>query len=135
MIGDKEAIFALQMCHLLSHLSEKDYPLLAKCLQAAVNFKDETGLNIFKKTRPPTTVSDLKRFFLKGPRAIIPNLPHPQVRKTRNGSHAYTTLTEVIAHLLASNTAVEQFSFSADVCLDEGHILTEPNPPTIAVAS
>jgi hypothetical protein len=113
-ISDEEASFTLSLSTLLLKLTEEERKLLARCMEQAINSKDKE-LSIFKNTNCPYTTRQFDRLYLSGKNAVIPNLPHPVVETTPDGSHAFTRLSDVIANLLAEGTPVEKFHFEARV--------------------
>ena len=60
-------------------------------------------------------MKDLQDVYLNGKNAIIPNLPQVVAHTTKDGTHAYTKLSDVIANMLASHTRVDKFWFEAKV--------------------
>ena len=130
-ITDAEAKFSITFCNLLLKLSKHERKMLSECMVAAVNSKDKE-LNIFEKTRVPTSTNDFNKIYLTGANAIISNLPHPTPNTTKDRTHAYTTLTDVIANMLAEGTPVEQFHFSANLCLQPEHLCNDQSKPTVS---
>jgi hypothetical protein len=107
-ISDGEAEFALVLCDLLQRLTDEERELLAKCMQYA--FNATTKSSVFQATNCPLTLDDFRRCYLNKKNAIIPNLPHPVTHMTSDRTHSYTTLTDVIANMLAAATPVEDFA-------------------------
>jgi hypothetical protein len=60
-----------------------------------------TPYNIFRVTRLPTKYSEIRKFYLEGKDAIIPNLPCPKARMLEDGVHAYISPLEIVSHYLA----------------------------------
>jgi hypothetical protein len=56
--------------------------------------------NIFRITRLPTKFSEIRKFYLEGKDAIIPNLPCPKARMLEDGFHAYVSPLEIVSHYL-----------------------------------
>lgn len=113
-ITDGEAKFALKFSSLLLKLTDDEMELLAYCMTEAVK-SEQPKLSVFKKTRCPCTVDDFNKRYLDGKNAIIPNLPHPVINTTPDGTHAYTRLEDVIANLLAFDTPIDQFQCGATI--------------------
>lgn len=57
------------------------------------------------KTRLPTTGADIRKLYVRGKHALLPNLPRPKVQMV--GSHAYVSLTDCIADLLGHGCSVD----------------------------
>ena len=137
-ITDGEVEFSLDVCTLLLRLTEEEQELFAKCMEAAVNSKEEER-TVFKTTRCPDCKSDFDLYYTgkrkrKSVKPIIPSLPHPVPKTTPDGTHAYTRLEDVVAHLLAEGTPVEQFYFSAKVCLHPEEYVNPADPPTVSTS-
>jgi hypothetical protein len=136
-VTKEEAKFSMTMTMLLTELTNKQQEALAECmLQAATTAKD-ADLSIFKSTRVPVSMQDFKDFYLTSRNAISNNLPHPRVRETEDGNHAYVTLTDVIGYMLASGTEVDKFHFEAASYLDGIHNAVfddDNNPATISTS-
>ena len=113
-VSTEEANFSLKITKLLTELTKTQQHCLAECLLQAANSKDKS-LSIFNHTRVPTSVDDFNDFYLSGPNSVNMNLPHPVIKKTPDGNHAYVTLMEVIAHMCASATEVDKFHFETDL--------------------
>ena len=109
----EEVTFFLKMALLLSQLTQQQQTLLADILLIATNSKD-AKLSIFKTTRVPTTTDDFNSIFLSKKNAIIPNLPHPVIKTTKDGTHAYVSLVDVVANELANATTFDDYFFSDD---------------------
>ena len=107
-VSDNEAIFALEVSQLVSGLSGSEQRLFAKILFQVSNAHNEE-LTIFRKTRPPTSMTDIENMFVKGKNAILRNLPHPIVNKSEDESHAYVNIVDVLANMLAQATTMERF--------------------------
>jgi hypothetical protein len=60
-----------------------------------------TPYNIFRVTRLPTKYSEIRKVYLEGKDAIIPNLPCPKARMLEDGVHAYISPLEIVSHYLA----------------------------------
>ena len=126
-VTDAEAHFALLISNLLLQLSESQRRLLAECLLHATN-SGSKELSIFKKSRVPTSEEDFQLLYLTGKNAIIPNLPHPVPVSTPDGTHAYATLTDVLANELAKGTEFDKFYF------DSNQFIPPPSPGTEIVS-
>ena len=57
------------------------------------------------RTRLPTTGDDIRKLYVRGKHAVLPNLPRPKVQMV--GSHAYVSLTDCIADLLGHGCSVD----------------------------
>lgn len=78
-------------------------------------------------------MEDFTDIYMTASTAIIPNLPHPVVKKSEDGSHAYIGIKDMIANLLAANTPVDQFNYEAQFKINgPSFIPTEPDPPTVS---
>ena len=113
-ITDQEAKFTLQITKFLNELTQDQQKTFADLMLQAVNSKNPE-LNIFVNTRAPTSKKDFNQFYLTGPNSVNENLPLPVVKKTQDGLHACVSLIEVIAHLCATATEVDEMSFEADL--------------------
>ena len=74
----------------------------------------DSKLSIFVETRVPTCVQDFNDIFLKKSNSIIPNLPHPVVNKTQDGSHAFISLIDLLANEMADATSYDKNEFEKD---------------------
>jgi hypothetical protein len=119
-----EARFSLLMAKLLCQLTKTQHGLLAEILTFASNAKDDEK-SIFKGTRLPITVGDFEYLYISGPNSILCNLPHPVPKCTEDKTHAYVTLTDVIANELAAGTSFDDFRFESSVKLE--HLTEDPN--------
>ena len=113
-ITEDEAMFSLRITKFLGELSTAQRRSFAEFMFLAANSRDEQ-LSIFQKTRLPISVEDFNDLYLSGKNSVSTNLPHPVIRKTPDGSHAHVSLTEVVAHMLASATEVDEFYFESDL--------------------
>ena len=86
-VSNAEAWFSLTISNLLIQLTESQRELFAQCMLHAANSK-HPQLSIFKHTRVPTSEDDFQKFYLSGPNAIVPNLPHPIPKATTDGTHS-----------------------------------------------
>ena len=125
-VSDEEARFCLQLSSLLVQLTDHQRDLLAKVLITAGNNGNER-LSIFHNIRLPTTAGDFERLFLTGRNALIPNLPHPVAQSVDSGSHAYVSLTDLLANELAKATRYDDFEFLAKL-----HVLPSNSVPSIS---
>ena len=75
-VSNAEARFSLTISNLLIELTESQRELIAQCMLHAANSK-HPHLSIFEHTHVPTSEDDFQKFYLSGPNAIVPNLPHP----------------------------------------------------------
>ena len=72
-------------------------------------------LSIFGHTRVPTSEDDFQKFYLSGPNAVVPNLPHPIPKTTADGTHSFVGLTDLLANELAKATTFDKFYFESNV--------------------
>lgn len=129
-VSMEEARFALLMATLISQLTRAQQELLAEILALASNAR-ETERSVFNSTRVATTVKDFDDLYISGPNSIVCNLPHPVAKCIPDKSHAYVTLTDVIANEMASSTSFDEFFFEANVKLEN---LTD-NPATLSTTT
>jgi hypothetical protein len=61
----------------------------------------ERSYDVFRVTRLPTHFSEIRKFYLEGKDAIIPNLPCPKAIMLEDEVHAYISPMEIISHYLA----------------------------------
>ena len=110
ILTEEEAKFHLIAAQFATEITSSQRKTLAYLLQQAAVSKDR-DLSIFSQTRVPVTEGDFHDFYLTKKAAILPNLPHPAIKTTADGSHAYVSLKEVIAHMLAMGRETERFYF------------------------
>lgn len=115
----EEVNFYLKMSQLLTQLTQQQQKLLAEILLQASNAKDKE-LTIFKTTRVPTSVEDFEEIFLSKKNSIIRNLPHPMIKTTANGTHAFVSLIDVVANEMANATKFDEFLFN-DIVENTSH--------------
>ena len=72
-------------------------------------------LSIFDHTCVPTSEDDFQKFYLSGPNAIVPNLPHLIPKTTTDGTHSFVGLTDLLANELAKATTFDKFYFESNV--------------------
>ena len=113
-VSNAEARFSLTISNLLIQLTESQRELFAQCMLQAANSK-HPHLSIFQHTRVPTSEGDFQKFFLSGPNAIVPNLPHPIPKTTTDGSHSFVSLTDLLANELAKATTFDKLYFESNV--------------------
>ena len=92
-VSNTEAWFSLTISNLLIQLTESQRELLAQCMLHAANSK-HPQLSIFGHTRVPTSEDDFQKFYLSGPNAVVPNLPHPIPKTTADGTHSFVGYAE-----------------------------------------
>ena len=114
LVSNTEAQFSLTISNLLIQLTESQRELFAQCMLHASNSK-HPQLSIFKHTRVPTSEEDFQKFYLSGPNAIVPNLPHPIPKTTTDGTHSFVCLTDLLANELAKATTFDKFYFESTV--------------------
>ena len=113
-VSNAEAQFSLSISNLLIQLTESQRELFAQCMLHAANSK-HPHLSIFERTRVPTSEDDFQKFYLSGPNAIVPNLPHPIPKTTTDGTHSFVGLTDLLANELAKATTFDKFCFESNV--------------------
>ena len=113
-VSNAEAQFSLTISNLLIQLTESQRELFAQCMLHAANSK-HPHLSIFEHTRVPTSEDDFQKFYLSGPNAIVPNLPHPIPKTTTDGTHSFVGLTDLLANELAKATKFDKFCFESNV--------------------
>jgi hypothetical protein len=113
----QEVNYFMKLTLLLTQLTEVQQKLLAEILLLTSTSKD-SKLNIFSETRVPTCVDDFNDIFLKKDNAIIPNLPHPVVNTTLDGSHAFVSLIDLLANEMADATSYDKLEFEKEYVND-----------------
>ena len=113
-VSNAEAWFSLTISNLLIQLTESQRKLFAQCMLHAANSK-HPQLSIFKHTHVPTSEDDFQKFYLSGPNAIVPNLPHPIPYATTDGTHSFVGLTDFLANELAKAATFDRFYFESNV--------------------
>ena len=71
-------------------------------------------LSIFRHTHVPTLVEDFQNFYLSGPNAVVPNLPHPIRKTTADGTPAFVGLTDLLTNEFAEATTFDKFYFESN---------------------
>ena len=105
-VSNAEAWFSLTISNLLIQLTESQRELFAQCMLHAANSK-HLQLSIFEHTHVPSSEDDFQKFYLSGPNAIVPNLPHPIPKTTTDGTHSFVGLTDLLANELAKATTFD----------------------------
>ena len=113
-VSNAEAWFSLTISNLLIQLTESQRELFAQCMLHAANSK-HPQLSIFGHTCVPTSEDDFQKFYLSGPNAVVPNLPHPIPKTTADGAHSFVGLTDLLANELAKATTFDKFYFESNV--------------------
>ena len=113
-VSNAEAWFSLTISNLLIQLTESQRELFAQCMLHAAS-SQHPQLSIFEHTRVPTSEDDFQKFYLSGPNAIVPNLPHPIPKTTTDGTHSFVGLTDLLANELAKATTFDKFYFESNV--------------------
>lgn len=131
-ISKEEAQFHLSFASLLTSLSHAEQEKLAFCLPHIANSHSDSDNNIFKRTRAPLSENDFQTTYLRGPTAIIPNLPHPVIRTTDDGTHAYVSLRDVIADMLGKGTPVDEFGQNDESGLYSARVKFASDDPCIS---
>ena len=110
-VSNAEARFSLTISNLLIQLTESQKELFAQCMLHAANSK-HPHLSIFEHTRVPTSEDHFQKFYLSGPNAIVPNLPHPIPKTTTDGTHSFVGLTDLLANELRKQQHLINFTLS-----------------------
>ena len=111
---NEEARFLLTSLSLLIQLTKSQRELFAECMLKAANSKHPL-LSIFGNTRVPTSEDDFQNFYLSGPNAVVPNLPHLIPKTTTDGTHAFVELSDLLANELAKATLFDKFYSQSNV--------------------
>ena len=107
-ISVEEVKFCLNMTSLLSRLTGQERKQLANIMFDAVN-ANNTEKSIFKTIRLPTSTEDFNTIFVSGKHSILQNIPRPVVQTTPDKTHAYVSLIDVIANMMAANLPMDRF--------------------------
>ena len=113
-VSNAGAWFPLTILNLLIQLTESQRELFAQCMPHAANSKHPL-LSIFGHTCVPTSEDDFQNFYLSGPHAVVPNLPHPIPKTTADGTHSFFGLTDLLANELTKVTTFDKFYFESNV--------------------
>ena len=113
-VSNAEAWFSLTISNLLIQLTKSQRELFAQCMLHAANSK-HPQLSIFGHTCVPTSEDDFQKFYLSGPNAVVPNLPHLIPKTTADGTHSFVGLTDLLANELVKATTFEKFYFESNV--------------------
>ena len=113
-VSNAEAWFSLTILNLLIQLTELQRELFAQCMLHAANNK-HPQLSIFGHTCVPKSEDDFQKFYLSGPNAVVPHLPHPIPKTTADGTHSFVGLTYLLANELAKATTFDKFYFESNV--------------------
>ena len=105
---------SLIISNLLIQLTKLQRELFAQCMLHAANSK-HPQLSIFGHTCVPTSEDAFQNFYLSGPNAVVPNLPHPIPNTTADGTHSFVGLTDLLANELAKATTFDNFYFEPNV--------------------
>ena len=109
-VTKEEAKFCLQLSSLLIHLTDHQKRMLADILTTAGN-NGHPSMSIFRNIRLPSTIEDFERFFITGKDSFFRNLPHPVPQSTGDGSHAYVSLSDLLANEIGKATKYDDFEF------------------------
>ena len=103
--------FFLKLSSLLTQLTNQQQQMLADIMLDVSNSKDKS-LSIFgEHTRVPTSMDDFEHLILPKERAIVPNLPHPIVNETEDGTHAYISLIDLLSNEMAADTKFDDLNY------------------------
>jgi hypothetical protein len=92
----------------LSRLTGPERKQLANIMFDAAN-TNNTENSIFKTIQVPTSNEDIDTIFVSGKRSILQNIPRPVVQTTEHKMHAYVSLIDVIANMMAANLPIDRF--------------------------
>jgi hypothetical protein len=121
-IGTEEVEFFLKLSSLLTQLTKKQQQLLADIILVASNSKDKS-LSIFgEHTRVPTSMEDFEQIILSKERSIVTNLPHPIVKETNDGTHAYISLIDLLSNEIAADTKFDQYVFDNNNTIEHNEL-------------
>ena len=84
----------------------------------------------YLNTHVPTSEDDFQKFYLSGPNAIVPNLPHPIPKTTADGTHSFVGLTDLLANELAKETTFDKFYFESNVQFLQKDVTTLSTTPS-----
>ena len=108
-----DLIMVVSLCRLANEMSRLQRDRLAGCLDLVMKnairdmkrvSRPAHGLSLV----PPRTDKQMRDMFMRGSRAIIPNLPKPSVVEV--GEHAYVSVKECIQDLLGHGAEIEVLS-------------------------
>lgn len=103
-VDEHETNFHLNVTDFCCDLTESKQHQFAKILHKLISMK-------FISTRPPTTIQDIRRFYLSGKHSILNNVPCPQVQELDN--HAYISIKEILTFSLSTLNQLELIQSSA----------------------
>ena len=115
-VNNEETRFSLTVSSLLIQWTESQRELFAQCMLHVANSK-HPQLSIFGHIHVPTSDEEFQKFYLSGPNAVVPNLPHPIRKMTADGTHAFVALTVLLANELAKATHLINFYFESNLQL------------------
>jgi hypothetical protein len=101
------------ICNPNINFSRDQFQAISSAVRDETNkqiIKCQNSYDIFRVTRLPTKYSEIRKYYLEGKDAIIPNLPFPRARLLSDGVHAYVSPLEIISHYLA-------FGYGNQTCL------------------
>ena len=113
-VSNTEAWFSQTISNLLIQLTESQRELFTQCMLHAANSK-HPQLSILGHTCVPTSEDDFQKFYLSGPNAVVPNLPHPIPKTTADGTHSFVGLTDLLVNELVKATTFDKFYFESNV--------------------
>ena len=83
---------ASQLQTISNALTQENNRVITKC---------RIPYSIFRVTRLPTKYSEIRKYYIEGKDAVVPNLPCPKARMLEDGIHAYISPLELVSHYLA----------------------------------
>ena len=112
-----EVQFHLRLSQFMSSLSNSDCESLVELLRLhqktwhTRSAKSDSTAQL-SETRIPLDYADCRRLYLEGKYAVLPNLPHPEVKVV--GNHAMITISDCIADLLAHGVPLDFLQHDPD---------------------
>ena len=106
IISSDEQHFIFNLTTLLLNMTLEDRGKLAFILGCVVDRNDKAK-SIFQRIRVPRSLHDFDAILLSGKDSIVKNVPRPRVQMTQDSTHAFVSLVDVIAYILATDTPLE----------------------------
>ena len=106
VVSNEEQRFVFELTNLLLNMTLEDRAKLGYIIGCVVD-RNDNDKNIFRSIRVPRSSHDFDSILLSGKDSIVKNIPRPTVQMTKDGTHAFVSLVDVIAHVLATDTRVE----------------------------
>jgi hypothetical protein len=106
VISNDEQRFIFELTTLLINMTLEDRKKMGYIIGCVVDRNDKDK-SIFKSIRVPRSLNDFDTILLSGKDSIVKNIPRPKVQMTQDGTHAFVSLIDVVAHVLATDTPIE----------------------------